>query len=57
MTPVNYYYYHFPPVIVQHTVRFYAGFALSFRDVGGLLAECGIQVSYEAIGRSFSVEQ
>ena len=51
MTPISYRYCHFPPVVVQHAVWLYARFTLSFRDVEDLLAECGIEVSYESIRR------
>ncbi len=51
MAPISYRYCHFPPEIIQHTVWLYARFTLSFRDVEELLAERGIQVSYESIRR------
>ena len=51
MAPISYRYCHFPPDIIQHTVWLYARFTLSFRDVEELLAERGIQVSYESIRR------
>ena len=51
MTPISYRYCHFPPVIIQHAVWLYARFTLSFRDVEDLLAERGIEVSYETIRR------
>ncbi len=51
MTAISYRYCHFPPVIVQRAVWLYARFTLSFRDVEELLAERGIQVSYESIRR------
>jgi putative transposase len=41
--------YRFPPVIISHAVWLYHRFSLSHRDVEELLAERGIQVSYEAI--------
>ena len=41
--------HRFPPEIISHAVRLYHRFCLSFRDVEELLAERGIQVSYEAI--------
>ena len=41
--------YRFPPEIITHAVWLYHRFALSHRDVEELLAERGIQVSYEAI--------
>jgi putative transposase len=51
MPPISYRYCHFPPEIIQHTVWLYARFTLSFRDIEELLAERGIQVSYESIRR------
>ena len=37
--------------MIAHAVRLYLRFALSFRDVDELLAERGIQVSYETVRR------
>jgi hypothetical protein len=45
--------YHFPPEIIQLTVRMYAHFTLSLRDVEELLAERGLDVSYETVRRWF----
>src|SRR5882762_5642594 len=41
--------YRFPPEIITYAVWLYHRFSLSHRDVEELLAERGIQVSYEAI--------
>ena len=41
--------YRFPSEIITHAVWLYHRFCLSHRDVEELLAERGIQVSYEAI--------
>jgi putative transposase len=41
--------HRFPPEIISHAVWLYHRFTLSFRDVEDLLAERGIEVSYEAI--------
>ena len=41
--------YRFPPAIIAHAVWLYHRFALSWRDVENLLAERGIEVSYETI--------
>ena len=50
--PVNVYHGHrFPAEVIAHAVRPYLRFALSFRDVEELLAERGIQVSYETVRR------
>ena len=43
--------YRFPAAVIAHAVRLYLRFALSYRDVEDLLAERGIQVSYETIRR------
>ena len=41
--------YRFPPEIISDAVWLYHRFALSHRDIEELLAERGVQVSYEAI--------
>jgi putative transposase len=41
--------YRFPAAIISHAVWLYFRFALSHRDIEELLAERGVQVSYEAI--------
>jgi transposase-like protein len=43
--------HRFPASIIQHAVWLYFRFPLSFRDVEDLLAERGIDVSYETVGR------
>ena len=43
--------HRFPPAIIQHAVWLYFRFALSYRDVVDLLAERGIDVSYETVRR------
>ncbi len=43
--------HRFPAEIICYAVWLYYRFALSFRDVEELLAERGIQVSYETIRR------
>jgi putative transposase len=45
----TYYRYRFPSEIISHGVWLYHRFSLSFREVEDLLAEQGIQVSYESI--------
>ena len=49
MSKINYRDYRFPPDIIQRAVWLNFRFTLSFRDVEGLLAERGIEVSYETI--------
>ena len=41
----------FPPAIIRHDVWLYVRFALSYRDVEDLLAERGLDVSYETVRR------
>jgi transposase-like protein len=48
---ISYRYRHFPGPIIQHAVWLYCRFILSLRDVENLLAERGIEVSYETIRR------
>ena len=43
--------HHFPPVIIRHAVWLYVRFTLSYRDVEDLLAERGLDVSYETVRR------
>src|SRR6202451_3063927 len=40
-----------PPVIIRHAVWLYVRFTLSYRDVEDLLAERGLDVSYETVRR------
>ena len=51
MKPISYRRHRFPPVIIQHAVWLYYRFTLSSRDVEDLLAERGIDVSYETFRR------
>jgi putative transposase len=44
-----YYGHRFPPEIISHAIWLYHRFCLSFRDVEDLLAERGIEVSYESV--------
>jgi putative transposase len=41
--------HRFPPAIIQYAVWLYHRFNLSHRDIEDLLAERGIEVSYEAV--------
>jgi putative transposase len=43
--------HQFPPDIIRHAVWLYLRFTLSFGDVVDLLAERGLDVSYETIRR------
>ena len=51
MPPISYARHRFPPVIIQHAVWLYLRFTLSYRDVEDLLAERGLEVSYETVRR------
>ena len=48
---ISYRYRHFPGPIIQHAVWLYCRFTLSLRDVEDLMAERGVEVSYETIRR------
>ena len=51
MSRISYVRHRFPPSIIQRAVWLYFRFPLSFRDVEEMLAERGIDVSYETIRR------
>jgi putative transposase len=51
MQPVSYARHQFPPAIIRHAVWLYLRFTLSYRDVEELLAERGLDVSYETVRR------
>jgi putative transposase len=55
MRALSYAGYRFPPEIIQHAIWLYLRFTLSFRDVEELLAERGIDVSYQTIRRWVAV--
>jgi len=49
MTRISYKRHRFPATVIQHAVWLYFRFTLSFRDVEEMLAQRGIDVSYETI--------
>ena len=49
MQPVSYPRHQFPPSAIQHAVWLYLRFQLSLRDVEDLLAERGLDISYETV--------
>src|SRR5438046_2094892 len=51
MTALSYRRHRFPGLVIQHAVWLYLRFTLSYRDVEELLAERGLDVSYETIRR------
>jgi putative transposase len=53
MQKISYHRHRFSPHIIQHAVWLYARFTLSYRDVEDLLAERGLDISYETVRRWF----
>ena len=51
MQPVSYARHQFPAAVIRHAVWLYLRFTLSYRDVEELLAERGIETSYETVRR------
>ncbi len=51
MKPIPYARHRFSPAIIQHAVWLYLRFTLSYRDIEDLLAERGLDISYETVRR------
>src|SRR3954447_348028 len=51
MIAPNYRRHRFPGLVIQHAIWLYLRFSLSYRDVEELLAERGLDVSYETVRR------
>jgi len=51
MQPISYARHQFPPEIIRHAIWLYLRFTLSYRDVEELLAERGLDLSYETVRR------
>src|SRR5256886_12680458 len=51
MDKLSYHRHRFPRIVIQQAVWLYFRFALSYRDVEDMLAERGIDVSYETVRR------
>jgi transposase-like protein len=49
MTLLSYRRHRFPPEIIQHAIWLYLRFILSYCDVEELLAERGVEISYETV--------
>lgn len=49
MAGISYKRHRFPPDVIRHAVWLYFRFTLSLRDVEEMLAERGIELSYETI--------
>ena len=55
MNPISNKRHRFPPDVIRHAVWLYFRFTLSLRDVEELLAERGVEVSYETV-RSWTLK-
>jgi putative transposase len=53
MLKISYSWHRFPPHIIQQPVWLYARFMRSYRDNEDLLAERGLDISYETVRRWF----
>jgi putative transposase len=51
MPPISYARHQFPPAVIQHAIWLYLRSTLSYRDVEDLLAERGLDISYETVRR------
>jgi putative transposase len=51
MDKLSYHRHRFPSIVIHQAVWLYFRFALSYRDVEDMLAERGIDVSYETVRR------
>src|ERR671912_3020773 len=51
MQPISFARHQFPPEVIRQAVWLYLRFTLSYRDVEELLAERGLEVSYETVRR------
>src|SRR6202021_229503 len=51
MDQLSYRRHRFPPPVIQHSIWLYLRFTLSYRDVEELLAERGLDISYETVRR------
>ena len=49
--PISFARHQFPPAAIRHVVWLYMRFTLSYRDVEDLLAERGLDISYETARR------
>src|ERR1700739_3369418 len=49
MAEISYRRHRFPPIVIQHAVWLYLRFTLSYCDVEELVAERGLDISYESV--------
>ena len=54
MDKLSYRRHRFPSIVIQEALWLYFRFALSYRDVEDMLAERGIDVSYETVAERSS---
>ena len=52
MDKLTYHRHRYPSIVIQQAIWLYFRFALSYRDVEDMLAERGIDVSYETVRHS-----
>lgn len=50
MQDISFKRHRFPPEVICHAVWLYARFTLSYRDVEDLLAQRGLDISFETVG-------
>jgi len=51
MTSISFARHQFPPDVIRHAVWLYLRFTLSYRDVEDMLAERGLDLTYETVRR------
>ena len=51
MDKLSYHRHRYPSIVIQQAIWLYFRFSLSYRDVEDMLAERGIDVSYETVRR------
>ncbi len=51
MATISYARHQFPPDVIRHAVWLYLRFTLSYRDVEEMLAERGLDLTYETVRR------
>ena len=52
MAEISYRRHRFPPIVIQHVVWLYLRFTLTYRDVEELLAERGLDISYQSVRKT-----
>src|SRR5512136_119792 len=57
MDKLSYHRHRYPSIVIQQAIWLYFRFSLSYRDVEDMLAERGIDVSYETVRLGFEVRR